>query len=78
MILENERTPPAVARIWSTARVVLALGFVALVATSCVVRETRRAPCSGGVWMDGHRGPRGRWHPGHWRCPGQPVIIEVE
>jgi hypothetical protein len=20
------------------------------------------------VWVPGHYGPFGRWHPGHWRC----------
>jgi len=27
-------------------------------------------PCAGGVWVAGHYGPQGAWHPGHWRCPG--------
>ena len=31
--------------------------------------------CPGGYWIEGHYGPRGRWHPGHWRCPG---VIEIE
>ena len=62
---------------------VLALG-VALTgaATSCVVREQRVATgprgCPGGYWIQGHYGPHGRWHPGHWRCPGHAEIIEIE
>ena len=31
--------------------------------------------CPGGFWVEGHYGPRGRWHPGHWRCPG---VIEID
>jgi hypothetical protein len=31
--------------------------------------------CPGGYWVEGHYGPRGRWHPGHWRCPG---VVEIE
>lgn len=34
--------------------------------------------CPGGVWIAGHRGPRGRWHQGHWRCPGVIERIEIE
>ncbi len=47
--------------------------------TGCVVEERRvvrgPAPCAGGVWVAGHYGPGGRWHPAHWRCPG--VVEEV-
>jgi hypothetical protein len=43
-----------------------------------VVVEHARAPCPGGVWIEGHRGPRGHWHPGHWRCPGVVEVVEVE
>ena len=54
--------------------------FVSLASSGCVVREERVVrpgppPCPGAIWIEGHRGPRGRWHPAHWRCPG---IIEVE
>jgi len=57
----------------------LLVGFASAI-SGCVVREERPVrpgprPCPGGVWIEGHRGPRGRWHPAHWRCPG---IIEVE
>jgi len=60
---------------------VSALSFAALLfsaAPGCVVRERTYArpaypppapPCAGGVWVDGHHGAYGRWHPGHWRCP---------
>jgi hypothetical protein len=34
--------------------------------------------CAGGVWIVGHYGPRGVWHPGHWRCPGVVERVEVE
>jgi hypothetical protein len=59
------------------------LSFVSLGAllvgtlSACVVREERVArpgPCRGGVWIEGHHGPGGRWHPAHWRCPG---VVEV-
>jgi hypothetical protein len=49
--------------------------------SACVVREERVAhaggPCRGGVWVEGYRGPRGRWHEGHWRCPGVVERVEV-
>lgn len=47
-------------------------------ASGCIVREreyVRRGGCPGGVFIQGHYGPRGGWRPGHWRCPG---IIEVD
>jgi len=53
--------------------------LVTIVFSGCVVheREVVRAParCPGGVWIEGHYGPRGYWHPGHWRCPG---VVEEE
>jgi hypothetical protein len=65
--------------LWLGLAVILMAGGVG---TSCVVREERVVarpgpypPCPGGVWIQGHYGPRGRWHPAHWRCPG---VIEVE
>ena len=48
--------------------------------SACVVREERVAragPCRGGVWIEGHYGPRGRWHDGHWRCPGVVERVEI-
>ena len=56
-------------------------GFAALVVTlisldACTARVEERHHCDGGVWIEGHRGPHGRWHDGHWRCPG--VVEEVE
>jgi hypothetical protein len=66
-------------------RYVLALWLGSLLIGSalsvgCVVEEPgyRARPCAGGVWIRGHYGPRGRWHPGHWRCPGIVEVIEVE
>lgn len=54
------------------------LGSSACVEREVVVREPRARACAGGVWIEGHRGPRGRWHPGHWRCPGIVEVVEVE
>ncbi len=47
--------------------VVVAAGLL----TGCVVRErvVAAAPCPGAVWVEGHYGPHGHWHPGHWVCP---------
>jgi hypothetical protein len=61
----------------SISRVLLPLSVMAALTAGCVV-EARPGPprCPGGVWMEGHRGPHGRWHEGHWRCPG--VVEEVE
>ena len=61
-------------------RSMIALVALATIGLSgCVVheREVVRAPprCPGGVWVEGHYGPRGAWHPGHWRCPG---VVEEE
>ena len=69
-------------------RKMLWLGLLALglgsAAMGCTVRETVVArpvtappACRGGVWIDGRYGPRGRWHPGHWRCPGVVERIEI-
>ena len=46
----------------------------------CIVHEREYAVgrCRGGIWIAGHRGPRGVWHPGHWRCPGVVEVVEVE
>ena len=57
---------------------VVFLAVLALSALSCVVRETRPGGCPGAIWVEGHYGPRGRWHPAHWRCPGRPPVIEIE
>jgi hypothetical protein len=49
--------------------------------SACVVREERverPGRCEGGVWIEGHHGPAGRWHPGHWRCPGVVERVEIE
>jgi hypothetical protein len=58
-------------RLVAVLGVAVALG---LIADGCYVR-TVPGHCPGGVWIEGHYGPRGRWHRGHWRCPG---AIEVE
>lgn len=58
-------------------------GIVALSLAGCVVEErvvvARPArPCPAGAWIEGHYGLRGRWHPGHWRCPNVVEVVEVE
>ena len=58
------------------------MGAVAGLAPACLVRErpVARAEgrCRGGAWVDGYYGRRGRWHPGHWRCPGVVERIEID
>jgi hypothetical protein len=69
-----------------TLRKIVPFAVLAAVVVSllgCVVEErtvvARPAPpCPGAVWVVGHYGPRGRWHPGHWRCRGVVEIVEVE
>jgi hypothetical protein len=58
-------------------RALVPLVLVSALAAGCYV-ESRPAygRCPGGVWVEGHYGRHGRWHRGHWRCPG--VIEEVE
>ena len=50
--------------------------------SGCVVRErtvaSRPGRCPDGYWVEGHHGPRGHWHPGHWRCPGVVERIEID
>ena len=51
--------------------------------TGCIFEERpvvihRAPPCPGAMWIGGHYGPRGYWHPGHWRCPGVVEVVEVE
>jgi hypothetical protein len=66
-------------------RLILRFGVLAVLLcgtlSACVVREervvARPGPCRGGVWVEGHYGPRGRWHPAHWRCPGVVERVEV-
>jgi hypothetical protein len=58
-------------------RTLITLMLISLIG-GCVVEErvaVRRAPCPGGVWIEGHYGPRGAWHPGHWQCPGGVVVL---
>ena len=40
------------------------VAFALALASGCVVRER----CAGAVWVEGHHGPHGEWHRGHWRC----------
>jgi hypothetical protein len=65
----------------SAFRAALTFTLLAMALSGCVVEErssVRRPPCPGGWWVDGHYGPRGRWHPGHWRCPGVVEVVEVD
>jgi len=57
------------------SRFALLAALGAGLASGCVVRERvvvrdQAPPCPGGVWVEGHYGPYGHWHPGHWQCPG--------
>lgn len=59
-------------------RLLAALGLAMMLGatmSACYVGPVRGDHCRGGYWVQGHYGPRGRWHPAHWRCPG---IIEIE
>jgi hypothetical protein len=66
-----------------TLAAVLCVTSLPVVASGCIV-ETRayarpmRPACPGGIWIEGHYGRYGRWHPGHWRCPGVVEVVEVE
>jgi hypothetical protein len=61
-----------VQRLFAAFGLLMVLGAVA---SGCYVAPVRGEHCRGGYWVEGHRGPRGRWHEGHWRCPG---VIEIE
>jgi hypothetical protein len=55
-----------------------ALGLAVTAGSGCVVRETtvaRPGACRGGVWVEGRYDRWGRWHPAHWRCPGERIEI---
>jgi hypothetical protein len=59
-------------------RLFVVLGLLVVlgaVESSCYVTPVREDHCRGGYWVEGHRGPRGRWREAHWRCPG---VIEIE
>jgi len=66
--------------LWLGLLGVLGLGSASM---GCTVRETvvarpGAAPaCRGGVWVRGHYGPRGRYWPGHWRCPGTVERVDI-
>ena len=65
-----------------TLRILMTAILTAGALSGCVVEErTYAAPaprCRGAVWVEGHYGPRGAWHPGHWRCPGVVEVVEVD
>jgi len=54
---------------------ILLLGLLA----GCVVHERAvvrgEPPCPAAVWVEGHYGPNGHWHPPHWRCPGVAEVV---
>jgi hypothetical protein len=62
----------AIRRMLAIFGLCLALGTIG---AGCYVGPAHPCHCPGGYWVEGHYGPRGRWHPGHWRCPG---VIEIE
>ncbi len=46
-------------------------------ALGCATQETvvvRPPPCPGATWVQGHYGPYGHWHAGHWVCPEVVVV----
>jgi len=47
------------------AMLALLLLSTALPLTGCVVEAGRPYPAA--VWVPGHFGPYGGWHPGYWR-----------
>jgi hypothetical protein len=72
-------SPRAGGKLSKMSRVlVIIMLLFSVVQSSCFVRERRAPPCRGGVFVQGHYGPRGRWHPEHWRCPGQREVIEID
>ena len=66
----------------STLRTLVIAVLAAAALSGCVVEERSYAAppprCRGAAWVDGHYGPRGAWHPGHWRCPGVVEVVEVD
>jgi hypothetical protein len=54
--------------------------FVLLSLTSCIAERRpvveRPHGCRHPVWVEGHRGPHGHWHPGYWRCDDRVIVIE--
>lgn len=53
----------------------LILPLAAVLLAGCVVAARPAAPCPGAVWIEGGYDRHGRWHHGHWRCPG---VVEEE
>jgi hypothetical protein len=63
----------------------LSTALAAVGASGCMVREHRYAQrpgpatgCRGGDWVEGHYGRHGRWHPGHYRCPGVVERVDID
>ena len=65
-----------------TLRTLVVAVLAAAALSACVVEERSSAApaprCHGAEWVEGHYGPRGAWHPGHWRCPGVVEVVEVD
>ena len=43
-----------------------------------VVDARPPVPCAGAVWIPGHTSQSGKFHPGHWRCPGVVEVVVVD
>jgi hypothetical protein len=54
----------------SMTKILVPVALVAAVLSGCVVQErtAARPGCPNAVWIEGHYGPRGVWHPAHWNC----------
>lgn len=50
------------------------VGAMLLGVAGCVVHEqvVARPACEREIWVEGHYGENGRWHPAHWACPEEP------
>jgi hypothetical protein len=46
----------------------IVLAVAAVGASGCYTEYVVRPTHCRAVWVPGHYGPWGRWHPGHWRC----------
>jgi hypothetical protein len=66
----------------SVLRALVPAALIAVMLPACVVEEhteARPVPrCRGASWVEGHYGPRGAWHAGHWRCPGVVEVVEID
>lgn len=61
-----------------TALGILSIGAIAGCSSERTVIVRNGPPCVGGVWIEGHYGPRGYWRPGHWRCPGVVEVVQSD